>query len=215
MSEPTPSREAPRANRMAVPPGARPDAHREVPDLRTHRPAGPEVARKGHHPRARVVQRRPSRRQPGPRQPDGPRAQAAHVRDARQDGLQGDRGRVPGGLGNRLRFLSLPHRERRDPGRRHRPGPHPVAARAHHPYLRERRGREAGDRPSLQLDLDPAAPGGVRAGPGGNLRDRRRAARSWYASSPRPAPRRTGSTNTRRRASRGPSSSTRSRSARR
>ena len=33
----------------------------------------------GHHPRPHLVQRRPSRRQPGPRQPDGPRAQEAHV----------------------------------------------------------------------------------------------------------------------------------------
>ena len=41
------------------------------------------------------MQRRPPRRQPGPDRPDGPEPQATDVPDARADGLQGDRGRVP------------------------------------------------------------------------------------------------------------------------
>ena len=48
-----------------------------------------------HRAGAAVVQRRPARRQPGADRPDGPAAQAAHVRRAGEDGLQGDRGRLP------------------------------------------------------------------------------------------------------------------------
>ena len=43
---------------------------------------------------ADLVRRRPARRQPGAHRPDEPRAQAHHVRPAREDGLQADRGRA-------------------------------------------------------------------------------------------------------------------------
>ncbi len=59
----------------------------ELPDRTL---AGPQA-----HQGAALVRGRPPRRQPGAHRPDGPGAQAAHVRDARRHGLQGDRGRVP------------------------------------------------------------------------------------------------------------------------
>ena len=55
-------------------------------------------------PGAPLGQRRPARRQPGPHRPDGPRAQAGAVPDAGRRRLQGDRGRVPLGLPDRLRL---------------------------------------------------------------------------------------------------------------
>ena len=59
---------------------------------------------KTHRQGAAVVLGRPARRQPGAHRPDGPRAQAADVRDPRRDGLQGDRGRLPVGVAARLRL---------------------------------------------------------------------------------------------------------------
>src|SRR5207253_2186099 len=56
------------------------DAPLEVPPLSDRRPAGPALARHGRRARADLVLDRPPRRQPGARQPDGLRAQAAHVR---------------------------------------------------------------------------------------------------------------------------------------
>ena len=46
-----------------------------------------------------------------------------------------------------------------DPGRRHDPGAHPGPPRADRAHLRGLRGRAAGDRAPVQLDVDPAAPG--------------------------------------------------------
>ena len=43
-----------------------------------------------------LVRGRPARRQPGAHRPDEPGAQARDVRAPREDGLQGDRGRLPG-----------------------------------------------------------------------------------------------------------------------
>ena len=93
-------------------------------------------------------------------------------------GLQGDRGRLPVGQPDRLRLRPRDHHQRRHPGRRHDPGADPGPARADRAHVRGLRGRAAGDRAPVQLDVDPAAPRRLPVGP------RRASARS-----PRPAPR--------------------------
>ena len=119
-----------------------------------------------------VVQRRPARRQPGADRANGRRAQAAAVPAAREDGLQGDRGRLPRGLADRLRFRQEADRRADDSRRRHRPGADPVARAADPPHVRRARGMPAGDRPSLQFDVDDAAPRRVRPRPPGHPRHR-------------------------------------------
>ena len=98
-----------------------------------------------HRQGAAVVLRRPARRQPGADRPDGPGAQAAHVRGAGEDGLQGDRGRLPVGEPARLRLRPPAHRGGPDPRRRHDPGADAVPPRADRAHLRvprrARRGR--------------------------------------------------------------------------
>jgi 2-isopropylmalate synthase len=84
---------------------------------------------------------RPARRQPGPHRPDGSAAQAAHVRHAGEDGLQGDRGRFPQRQPARLRLRAPADRRRPDPRRRHHPGAHPVPSRADRAHLRGDRRR--------------------------------------------------------------------------
>ena len=59
-----------------------------------------------------------------------------------------------------------------DPRRRHHPGAHPVPRRADRAHLRVDRRRAPGDRPLLQLDVDPPAPCGVRPRQGRHHRDR-------------------------------------------
>ena len=102
---------------------------------------------------------RPARRQPGPDRPHEPRPQAPHVRAARPHGLQGDRGRLPVREPDRLRLRPRDHRAGRHPGRRHDPGADPGPPRADRAHVRGLRGRAAGDRAPVQLDVDPAAPG--------------------------------------------------------
>ena len=84
------------------------EKYRPVP-ARSRCPTGPGRTDASTR-RAAVVQRRPARRQPGPDRPDGPGPQAADVRDAGRDGLQGDRGRVPVGVAARLRLRPPDHR---------------------------------------------------------------------------------------------------------
>ena len=116
---------------------------------------------------------------------------------------------LPVGLPARLRLRPPAHRGGPDPRRRHHPGAHPVPARADRAHLRVARGRPAGDRALLQLDLDPAAPGGVRPRPGRHHRHRGQRgqavpqARADHARTP------TSATSTRPRASPAPSSTTR------
>ncbi len=62
----------------------------------------------------------------------------------------------------------------RDPRRRHHPGADAVPARADRADVRGVRGRAAGDRALLQLDVDPAAPRGVPRRPRGGQGDRHR-----------------------------------------
>ena len=103
------------------------DKYRPFMPRRAARPhlAGQE-AREG----APLVLGRPARRQPGPHRSHGPRAQAAHVRDPRRDGLQGDRGRLPLGVAARLRLRAPPDRGGPGAGRRDDPGADPVPSRA-------------------------------------------------------------------------------------
>ena len=96
---------------------------------------------------------RPARRQPGPDRPDDPRPQAADVRAAGPDGLQGDRGRLPGGQPDRLRLRPPADRGRPGPRRRHHPGADPGPRRADRAHLRVPARRQAGDRAPLQLDV--------------------------------------------------------------
>ena len=118
------------------------------------------------------MRRRPARRQPGPHRPDELRAQAAHVRAARADGLQGDRGRLPVGEPDRLRLLSRAHRGRPHPRRRDDPGADAVPRPPHRAHLRRDPRQQAGHRPLLQLDVGAAAQGRLRPRPGRHHRHR-------------------------------------------
>ena len=104
--------------------------------------------------------------------PMSPGPQAADVRAAGADGLQGDRGRLPGGQPDRLRLRPAAHRGGPDPRRRRHPGADPGPGRADRAHLRVDPRRQAGDRAPVQLDLDAAAPGGLRAATGRHHRHR-------------------------------------------
>ena len=67
--------------------------------------------------------------------------------------LQGDRGRLPVGLADRLRLRAPADRGGPDPRRRHHPGADAGARRADRAHLRGAARRPARDRASLQLDL--------------------------------------------------------------
>ena len=88
-------------------------------------------------------------------------------------GDQGDRGRVPVGVEDRLRLRAPPRRGRPDPGRHDDRRAHAGAARADRAHLRGDRGRAARDRASLQLDLRDPAAGRLPARQGGDHRARR------------------------------------------
>ena len=191
------------------------DALRQVPAVPPARAARPHLARPADQEGAAVVLGRPPRRQPGAHRPDGPGPQAPHVRHRRGDGLQGDRGRLPVGQPARLRLHPPAHRGGPRPRRRHHPGAHAVPARADRAHLRVPAGRQQRDRPLLQLDVGPPAPGGVRPRQGRHHPDRhrRRQALQEARAHARRAP--TCATSTARRASPAPRSTTPSRSARR
>ena len=88
------------------------------------------------HQGAAVVLGRPARRQPGADRPDGPGAQAADVRRPGEDGVQGDRGRLPLREPARLRLRPPADRRGPDPRRRHDPGAGAVPPRSARAYLR-------------------------------------------------------------------------------
>ncbi len=140
--------------------------------VRAARAARPHMARQEAHAGAPVVLGRPARRQPGPHRPDGPRAQAAHVRCRRAMGFKEIEVGFPSRQPARLRLRPRAHRGGPHPRRRHDPGAHPVPPRADRAHLRVRTGRAAGDRALLQLDLDPAAARRVRPRQGRHHRHR-------------------------------------------
>jgi hypothetical protein len=127
--------------------------------------ARPAMARRGHHPRAALVQFRPARRQPGADRTDGRRAQAPLFRSAGADGLQGDRGRLPFRLADRLRLRARPDRRRPGPGRCGDPGPDAIARGFDPPHLRQLEGRQARHHASLQRHRADFPRSGVRPGP--------------------------------------------------
>src|SRR5262249_17010328 len=86
------------------------DGLRQVPCLHAALPSGPYLALQAAREGATLVLGGFAGRKPGAHRSDGPRAQAAHVRDPRQDGIQGDRGRLPLGIAARLRLR--PHSDR-------------------------------------------------------------------------------------------------------
>ncbi len=148
----------------AVPPlPAVPPAHPARPDLAGRRP----------HPGTALGQRRPAGRQSGPGRSHGPGAQIEVVRDPRRHRLQGDRGRVPRRLPDRLRLPAPDHRRGGDPRRRDHPGTGAVPGGADRAHLRIAGRRAAGHRPLLQLDVRAAASGGIRSRPGRHRRHRR------------------------------------------
>jgi len=155
------------------PPAAHFHADPQVPSVRPGRHPRPYVARPADHPGSALALHRPARRQPGPDRPDVAGAQACDVRSAGEDGLQGDRGRLPGLRADRLRLRALDRRGRgRDPGRcddlRTDPGPRG-------PDRADRRvaeGREARERPPLQRHGPGLPPGRLPWLPGRHQADR-------------------------------------------
>ena len=162
---------------------------------------------------ADLVQRRPARRQPGADRADGRRSQAADVPAAGEDGLQGNRDRLSGGVADRLRLHAQADRRGTDSRRRHGPGADAIARGADRAHLRGARRRRPRDRPSVQLDVDHAAPARVRARSRRHQGHRRLRRQADPRLRREPARQPNGSSNTRRRASPAPSSTSRWRSA--
>ena len=147
---------------------------RQVPTVRPDPSPRPHVAGAGDHTPARLVQRRPARRQPGADRADGRRAQAPDVPPAREDGLQGNRDRLSGGVADRLRLRAQADRGQPDPRRRQRAGADAGAGAADRAHVRGAEGRQARDHAPVQLHVDDAAARRVPARPRGRAPDRRR-----------------------------------------
>ena len=136
--------------------------------------ARPAMAIARDHARADLVQRGSARRQPGADRADGRRAQAADVPAPGEDGLQGNRDRLSGGVADRLRLHAQADRRGADSRRRDGPGAHAIARGADRAHVRGARRREARHRPPVQLDVDDAAPPRVRPRPRRHQGDRGR-----------------------------------------
>ena len=137
------------------------------------------------------------------------------VRRPREDGLQGDRGRLPVGQPARLRLRPPAHRGGPDPRRRHDPGARAVPRGADRAHVRVPAGRAASDRALLQLDQPAAARGRVRPRQGRHRRHRRQRRPPVPQAGGDRARHRRSATSTPPRASRSPSRTSPSRSARR
>ena len=134
----------------------------QVPPHGAHGVARPAMALAHDRRGADLVQRRSARRQPGADRADGRRSQAADVPAAGEDGLQGNRDRLSGGVADRLRLHAQADRRGTDSRRRDGPGADAVARGADRAHVRGAGRRRARDRPSVQLDVDDAAPARVR-----------------------------------------------------
>ena len=132
------------------------------------------LARQVHHDGAALAVHRSPGRQPGADRPDEPGPQAQDVRAPGPDGLQGDRGRVPGREPDRLRLRPRADRGGPHPGRRPDLGAHPGPGgpdRALGPVA----GRRAhGHRAHVQRHRADLPPGGVPHRPRGVQGARRR-----------------------------------------
>jgi hypothetical protein len=91
-------------------------------------------------PAPALVQCRSPRRQPSPRPAHERRGETRVFRVARENRLQGNRGRFPVRFPDRIRFLPPPHRGKPHPRRRRHPDPLPVPRGSHHPQLEALRG---------------------------------------------------------------------------
>lgn len=114
---------------------------------------------------------RPARRQPGARRTDGPASQAAVLRADAGDGLQGDRGRLPVRVADRLRLRAAARRDRAGPGGRDHRRVHGRPPRPHRAHRRVRPG-DAQPRRHPPLHRDGADLAGGRARPRPRRADR-------------------------------------------
>ena len=149
------------------------DAALEVPTVRDRRSARSNVARSRPRRGPDLVLDRPSRWQPGARQPDGQRAQAEVLRALARARHTRDRGWLPRGVEDGFRLRPPPDRGRGRPERHDDRRADAGAAGSHRAQFRGDRRREAGDRPPLQLDLGHAAARRVPARPRRHHRARR------------------------------------------
>ena len=99
--------------------------------------------------------------------------EARAVPDARENRLQGNRGRFPVRVEHRVRVQPPAHRGKTRAGRRVAPGARAGARGFDRTHRRIARRREEGHHPSLQLDLSRPAPRRVRHVEEGNRRGRR------------------------------------------
>lgn len=124
----------------------------EIPTVHARQPARPHVAVAHDHAGADLDEHRPARRQPGAVRADGRHAQDADVQDAGGDRLQGDRGRVPVRVRNRLQLRPRTDRGRPHSRRRDDRSADAGARRPDRAHLRVAARREARDRAPVQRD---------------------------------------------------------------
>ena len=177
------------------------------------RAPGQDVARAAAGARPGLVLGRPARREPGPHRPHGRDAEAALLGSAHAARLQGGGGRLPGRLAAGLRLHTPADRGGPRPGRRLDPGAHAESRGADRAHDREHQGREARNRPPLQLDVGAAAARCLPAGSRRHRRHRHERREAVPASARRASRVRRSGSSTRRRASPAPRWTSRSRSA--
>ena len=141
-------------------------ACQQIPPFRADHREGSAMAGEGDRSRAHLVQRRPARRQPGARRPDGLRAQAPHVETSSwrwASSRSRSASRPPPRPSSTSSAMLIEGGS--DPRRRHHPGADAGAREADPPHLRVDPRRPTGDRAPLQLDLGAPAPRRVPPGP--------------------------------------------------
>ncbi len=189
------------------------DPVRKICPVSPDRPDRPDLAQSRHCARSHLVQRRPSRRQPGAHRADEFGAQAPYVRAAGEARLQGNRSRLSGRLADRFRLRPRAHRRQPDPGGCDHPGTHPGAPGDHRTHLPGARWRPARHRACLQFHLHHPAPRSLQAGSRGHPGHRGARRRVRAPRSRAPPRHRVDPSNTAPRASRPPNWTMRWRSA--
>ena len=172
------------------------------------------MARRRHHQAADLVRGRSARRQPGADRADGLRPQDADVQAARSSmGFKEIEVGFPAASETDFDFVRELIEKKMIPDDVTIQVLTQSAARADRAHLRGLPRRQARHRPSLQLDLDPAAPRGVRHRLRRHHRHRRVGRQAGQAAGRCRSQRPSGSSNIRPRASPAPSSSSRATSA--